>query len=95
MQLPGKKSKTFLMRMEWHNPLLFNYGTKLRSMTRLIISTSALLFIISICVGYFISFTNLCGRFPKYILLEPPKEIAAVMKIRIYTFRARENRSET
>lgn len=30
------------------------------------------LFIISICVGYFISFTNLCGRFPKYILLEPP-----------------------
>ena len=72
MQLPGKKSKTFLMRMEWHNPLLFNYGTKLRSMTRLIISTSALLFIISICVGYFISFTNLCGTFTKSTLLEPP-----------------------
>ncbi len=55
-----------------HNPLLFNYAAKLRSMTRLIISTAALLFIISICVCYFISFTNLCGRFPKYILLEPP-----------------------
>lgn len=54
-----------------HNPLLLNYAAKLRTMPCFIISTSALLFIISIYVGYLISFTNLGGRFPKYILLNP------------------------
>lgn len=54
-----------------HNPLLFNYAAKLRSMTRLIISTSALLFIILYVYAILLVLLTFVEDFPNIFCWNP------------------------